>query len=119
MASVRRAGKMNDCDIQATYDDSELVEAIEDIEQRSLASVDQVRRLKQWCLRHAERLGGRHETLNVAQSHETRRRFRSVEDRRHSSRLQQTIHQPTAIAEYTLWAKKAGPQTHDQNSVKF
>jgi len=47
MASVRRAGKMNDCDIQATYDDSELVEAIEDIEQRSLASVDQVRRLKQ------------------------------------------------------------------------
>jgi len=80
-----------------TYDESELVEAVKNVEQWTLAAVDEIGRLKQWRLGHTERFGGSHETLDVAQSHEAGRRFRSVEDRRHSSSLQQAIHQPAGI----------------------
>jgi len=83
--------------MRATYNESELIEAVKDVEQRSLAAVDEIRRLKQRRFRYAERLCRRHKTLDVAQSHETRRSFRSIEDRWHSSGLQQTINQPTAV----------------------
>jgi len=84
----------------ATYDEAELVKAVDDVQQRSLATLVQVRRLEQRRRRHSVRLGCIVEVLDVAQRHKTARRFRVERCRRQTCSLRQLVDQPTTAVHH-------------------
>ena len=87
-------------EIHATYDEAELVKAVDDVQQRSLATLVQVRRLEQRRRRHSVRLGCIVEVFDVAQRHKTARRFRVERCRRQTCSLRQLVDQPTTAVHH-------------------
>jgi len=76
-----------------TYNETELVEAVDDIDHGPLAAFVEIRRLEERCLWNAEIFGCVVEVLDVAQSHKTALCIRLESCRRLSNGCRQFVYE--------------------------
>ena len=98
---MQRNGKAQT--VRNTYNETELVETVDDVEQLSLATLVEVRSLKQCRRWDSVRLGSIVEVLNVTHRDEAARRFRVERRRRQPGSFRQLVDQSeTQLESITL-----------------